>query len=217
MNVLFTTSTKVPTSLLMTATKNARKRKDKHFCLHIWERPRLNIYKKRRESQDFCSWQQPKKIKKRKSQHFCSWRQKKEEKNINLVAHDSKKRKKEKVQPFLLMRAKKEKKRKSQHFWLWQQQIWKPLNENFWLSATNMRKETTNIIFYSKQPIHKRKRGKVWRVGRHLLLSGPHLVPIYPPFGYHHPPTMPRHLFTGSPIMTSSFSGCTQIPPSTLS
>ena len=134
-----------------------------------------------------------------------------------LLMTATKKKKKEKVPTFLLMGAKKEKKRKSQHFWLWQQQIWKPLNENFWLSATNMRKETTNIIFYSKQPIHKRKRGKVWRVGRHLLLSGPHLVPIYPPFGYHHPPTMPRHLFTGSPIMTSSFSGCIQIPPSTLS
>ena len=77
MNVLFTTSTKVPTSLLMTATKNAKKKKDKHFCSHIWERPRLNIYKIRRESQDFCSWQQPKKRKKRKSQHFCSWGQKK--------------------------------------------------------------------------------------------------------------------------------------------
>ena len=157
MNVLFTTSTKVPTSLLMTATKNARKRKDKHFCSHIWERPRLNIYKKRRESQDFCSWQQPKKIKKRKSQHFCSWRQKKEEKNINLVAHDSKKRKKEKVQPFLLMRAKKEKKRKSQHFWLWQQQIWKHLNEIFG-SVQRIWEKKLQPFFLTQNNIYTRRR-----------------------------------------------------------
>ena len=208
MNVLFTTSTKVPTSLLMTATKNARKRKDKHFCLHIWERPRLNIYKKRRESQDFCSWQQPKKRKKEKVPTFLLMGAKKGGKNINIVAPDSKKGKK----------------RESHHFCSWQKKEkvptflvgtttnMKTFEWKFWLITMNMGKETTTI-FFTQNNIYRRKRGKVWRVGRHLLLSGPHLVPIYPPFGYHHPPTMPRHLFTGSPIMTSSFRGVPRSPP----
>ena len=155
MDVLFTTSTQVPTSLLMTGTKNAKKIKDKHFCSQIWQRPRLNNYKKKEkgESPKIFAHDSNQKKEKRES--------------TNIFGCDNNKCGKENGCRF----------RRPQFF------LRKTFKWKFWLIATNMRKETTNI-FYSKKHIQEeeRKSLKSWSPSPlEWSSSCPHLPSIWLP------------------------------------
>ena len=157
MDVLFTTSTKVPTSLLMTGTKNAKKIKDKHFCSQIWQRPRLNNYKKK----------------------------KKERVPRSLLMTATKKRKKEKVPTFLVVTTTNVGKRMDADFaghnFFWG----KPLNENFG-SLQRIWEKKLQTLFLTQNNIYtqeeERKSLKSWSPSPlEWSSSCPHLPSIWLP------------------------------------
>ena len=84
---------KSPNIFAHDSNKKCKKEKGQTFLLTYMRKTKAKYLQQKKEESPkiFAHDSNQKKRKKRKSQHFCSWRQIKEEKNINIVAHDSKK------------------------------------------------------------------------------------------------------------------------------